>query len=79
MVCNAISVRRLDPPSTPNHVASSHDRLKLAKAEFEVVIEQGVMQPSRRASPLHIVPKKDGGIRPYGNYRALNEHIEDFA
>lgn len=66
------------------------DQLKLAKAEFEVMIKQDV-KPSRSpwASSLHIVPKKDGGIRPCGDYRALNArttrdrytppHIEDFA
>lgn len=67
------------------------DRLQHFKTQFEVMIEQGVMQPSRSlwASPLHVVPKKDGGIRPCGDQRALNArtipdrytppHIEDFA
>jgi hypothetical protein len=56
-----------------------------------MMLEQGVIRPSKRpwASPLHIVPKKDRGLRPCGDYRALNArtvpatysppHIEDFA
>lgn len=79
------------PPvhSKPRRLA--RDRLKQVKTEFEVMIEQGVMQPSRSpwASSLHVVSEKDGGIRPCGEYRALNArsipdrytppHIEDFA
>ena len=67
------------------------DRLKQIKAEFATLIEQGVMRPSKSswASPLHVVLKKDGSLRPCGDYRALNArtvpdrssppHIQDFA
>ena len=67
------------------------DRLKQVKAEFATLIEQGVMRPSKSswASPLHVVLKKDGSLRPCGDYRALNArsvpdrysppHIQDFA
>ena len=58
------------------------------------MIEQGVMRPSKSPwiLPLHVVPKKDGNLRPCGDYRVLNArtvpdrysppalpHIEDFA
>ncbi|CAK9814075.1 Transposon Ty3-G Gag-Pol polyprotein [Anthophora plagiata] len=67
------------------------DRFKQAKAEFEMMLQQGVIRPSKSpwASPLHVVTKRDGGLRPCGDYRALNArtipdrysppHIEDFA
>ncbi|XP_033363143.1 uncharacterized protein LOC117241296 [Bombus vosnesenskii] len=82
----------LDPPvyKIPRRLAP--DRLKQVKAEFELMIEQGVVRPSKSpwASPLHVVPKRYGNLLPCGDYRALNArmipdrwctppHIEDFA
>ena len=67
------------------------DRLRQLKAEFQLMIEQRVIRSSKSpwASALHVVPKKDGNLRPCGDYRTLNArtipdkytppHIEDFA
>ncbi|GFW42935.1 retrovirus-related Pol polyprotein from transposon 297 [Trichonephila clavipes] len=44
------------------------------KKEFEYMMEQGICRPSKSSwsSPLHVVNKKPNGIRPVGDYRALN-------
>lgn len=50
------------------------DKLKVAKADFELMLKQGIVRPSKSswASPLHLVPKGKNGWRSVGDYRALN-------
>lgn len=62
------------PPIKSKARPLNPDFLKQTKAEFNELMNLGILRPSKSpwSSPLHVVRKQNGTVRPCGDYRRLN-------
>ena len=71
-VTHTIETSGLPVSCRPRQLSS--EMMKMAKEQFDDMLEKGIIEPSSGpwSSPLHLVKKKDGSYRCVGNYRRLN-------